>query len=101
MLQRPLVLRLSAACALCVATLGAAAQTPTSSLPQLPISTNDQVRPLLPAQLRDFDAYVESARKAFDVPGIAVAIVKDGNVVLARGFGQRELGKPDAVDAHT
>ena len=51
MLQRPLVLRLSAACALCVATLGAAAQTSTSSLPQLPISTNDQVRPLLPAQL--------------------------------------------------
>jgi CubicO group peptidase (beta-lactamase class C family) len=101
MLQRPLVLRLSAACALLVVTLGAAAQTPTSPIPQLPISTNDQVRPLLPAQLQDFDAYVESARKAFDVPGIAVAIVKDGNVVLARGFGQRELGKPDAVDAHT
>lgn len=55
----------------------------------------------LPAQLQDFDAYVESVRKQFDVPGIAVAIVKDGDVVLERGYGVRELGKPDKVDART
>jgi len=54
-----------------------------------------------PAQLEDFDAYVESVRKQFDVPGIAVAIVKDGDVVLERGYGVRELGKPEKVDAHT
>jgi CubicO group peptidase (beta-lactamase class C family) len=55
----------------------------------------------LPAQLQDFDAYVEEVRKQFDVPGIAVAIVKDGQVVLERGYGVRELGQPDKVDAHT
>ncbi|MEO6103373.1 MAG: serine hydrolase [Pseudoxanthomonas sp.] len=55
----------------------------------------------LPAQLQDLDAYVEEVRKQFDVPGIAVAIVKDGEVVLERGYGVRELGKPDKVDAHT
>ncbi|MBF6024639.1 serine hydrolase [Lysobacter niastensis] len=60
----------------------------------------------LPAQLQDFDAYVEGVRKQFDVPGIAVAIVKDGRVVLERGFGVRQLpqdarGKPAPVDAHT
>jgi len=49
--------------------------------------------PALPAQLQDFDAYVEGVRKQFDVPGIAVAIVKDGRVVLERGFGARELEK--------
>lgn len=54
-----------------------------------------------PASLEDFDAYVESVRKTFDVPGIAVAIVKDGKVVLERGYGVRELAKPDKVDAHT
>ena len=54
-----------------------------------------------PAQLEDFDAYVESVRKQFDVPGIAVAIVKDGEIVLERGYGVRELGKPGKVDAHT
>ena len=55
----------------------------------------------LPAQLQDFQAYVDSARKQFDVPGIAVAIVKDGKVVLEQGFGEKETGKPGAVDAHT
>ncbi|MGH8076878.1 MAG: serine hydrolase [Lysobacter sp.] len=55
----------------------------------------------LPAQLQDFDAYVEGVRKQFDVPGIAVAIVKDGKVVLERGYGVRELGKPASVDANT
>lgn len=51
--------------------------------------------------LAAFDARVEAVRKQFDVPGIAVAIVKDGQVVLARGYGLRETGKPDKVDAHT
>ena len=55
----------------------------------------------LPAQLQDFRAYVDSARKEFDVPGIAVAIVKDGQVVLEQGFGEKETGKAGAVDAHT
>ena len=50
---------------------------------------------------RDFDAYVEKVIKTFDVPGVAVAIVKDGRVVLARGYGVRTLGKPDRVDADT
>ncbi|MDG2527000.1 serine hydrolase [Stenotrophomonas sp. HITSZ_GD] len=55
----------------------------------------------LPAQLQDFDARVERVRAQFDVPGIAVAIVKDGQVVLARGYGVREQGKPAPVDART
>jgi len=55
----------------------------------------------LPAGLRDFDAYVARVQQEFDVPGVAVAIVKDGEVVLARGYGVRELGKPEPVDAHT
>jgi CubicO group peptidase (beta-lactamase class C family) len=58
----------------------------------------------LPPQLQDFDAYVDGVRKQFDVPGIAVAIVKDGEVVFERGFGARELGqdgKSKPVDANT
>ncbi|MFS8137536.1 MAG: serine hydrolase domain-containing protein, partial [Thermomonas sp.] len=53
------------------------------------------------AQLREFDAYVDAVRKQFDVPGIAVAIVKDGKIVMERGYGPREMGKPAQVDAHT
>ncbi|MGY4515875.1 serine hydrolase [Lysobacter sp. HA18] len=57
--------------------------------------------PALPAQLADFDAYVESDRKRFDVPGIAVAIVKDGHIVLENGWGVRKAGTNDRVTAHT
>jgi CubicO group peptidase (beta-lactamase class C family) len=54
-----------------------------------------------PAALADFDTYVDAARKQFDVPGIAVAIVKDGRVVMEMGSGVRRLGEPAKVDAHT
>ena len=44
---------------------------------------------------------MERARKEFDVPGIAVAIVKDGDVVLAKGYGVRKLGEPAPVTAQS
>jgi CubicO group peptidase (beta-lactamase class C family) len=49
----------------------------------------------------DLDAYVTRAMKTFDVPGIAVAIVKDGSVVFAKGYGVRKLGDPTPVDENT
>lgn len=58
-------------------------------------------RAALPEALADFDAYVERTLRELEVPGAAVAIVKDGEVVLARGFGVRELGRPGRVDEHT
>ena len=57
--------------------------------------------PAVPAGLDDYDQFVEGVRKEFDVPGIAVAIVKDGQVVWAKGYGERELGKQAKVDADT
>lgn len=47
------------------------------------------------------DDAVERARKAFNVPGIAVAVVKDGKVVVAKGYGVRKLGDPAPVTPHT
>src|SRR6266487_1201803 len=49
----------------------------------------------------DLDGYVAKALTAFDTPGAAVAVVKDGRVVLAKGYGHRRLGEPAPVDAHT
>src|SRR5580693_921012 len=60
------------------------AQSPTSTAP--------------PA---DLDAYVASSMKTFDVPGMAVAIVKDGKIVVAKGYGVRKLGDPTPVDEFT
>jgi CubicO group peptidase (beta-lactamase class C family) len=49
----------------------------------------------------DFDAYVTRAMRDFDVPGLAIAIVKDGRVVMAKGYGVRTAGQRAPVDAHT
>lgn len=54
-----------------------------------------------PQQVDAFDRYVESARRQWNVPGLAVAVVKDGKVVLAKGYGVREIGKTDPVAADT
>jgi CubicO group peptidase (beta-lactamase class C family) len=101
MSQRFFFPHLAGCCALFVVAFAAWAQTPATPPSPPPVSIHDTVQPVLPAQLQDFGAYVDSARKTFDVPGIAVAIVKDGQVVMEQGFGLREIGKPDPVDART
>jgi CubicO group peptidase (beta-lactamase class C family) len=49
----------------------------------------------------DLDAYVANSMKTFEVPGMAVAIVKDGKVVVAKGYGVRKLGEATPVDEFT
>lgn len=48
-----------------------------------------------------FDALVAKSLKTFGVPGMGIAVVKDGRVVLAKGYGVRKLGEPAPVDART
>ena len=48
-----------------------------------------------------FDGYVKRVMQTFTVPGLAVAIVKDGKVVLARGYGVRRMGAATPVDSLT
>ncbi len=54
-----------------------------------------------PAPPPDIDAYVARTLRTFQVPGVAVAIVKDGQAVLARGYGIRRVGDTTRVDART
>ena len=55
-----------------------------------------------PSFVRDsLDSYVERALTQWQIPGVAVGIVKDGELVVAKGYGVRELGKPEKVDANT
>ena len=49
----------------------------------------------------DLDDYVARALKEFEVPGLAVAVVKDGKVALAKGYGARKFGEPAPVDEQT
>jgi CubicO group peptidase (beta-lactamase class C family) len=62
------------------------------------VSAPAQRAPSLPS---DIDGYVTGVLRTFQVPGVAVAIVKDGRVVLARGYGIRRIGDTARVDART
>jgi CubicO group peptidase (beta-lactamase class C family) len=82
------------------ASLACALAAPAQDAASAPAAATTAA-PARPAALADFDAYVDATRKQFDVPGIAVAIVKDGRIVLEMGSGVRKLGDPKKVDAHT
>lgn len=73
------------------ALLGAAAFAGATALPW-------RASAALPA---DIDALCERARATFEVPGIGVCIVENGQVVHARGYGVRKLGEPAPVDEAT
>lgn len=47
------------------------------------------------------DAHIAKVLDAFEVPGVGVAIVKDGEIVLSKGYGVKKLGEPDPVDENT
>lgn len=53
----------------------------------------------LPAGL---DAYIERVLADFEVPGVGVAVVKEGKVIMAKGYGVKRLDQPaEKVDEHT
>jgi CubicO group peptidase (beta-lactamase class C family) len=51
--------------------------------------------------LAGLDAYVEQAMRAWEVPGLALAVVRGDSVLLARGYGVTRLGEAEPVDEHT
>jgi CubicO group peptidase (beta-lactamase class C family) len=48
-----------------------------------------------------FDQHIQRVMQTFTVPGMSVAIVKDGKVLLAKGYGARRMGDRAPVDART
>ncbi len=47
------------------------------------------------------DAYIEKGLSDWNIPGVAVLVVKDGEVIVSKGYGVREMGTSDAVDENT
>ena len=57
----------------------------------------DRVQTLIP----EFEAYIASGMKAFDVPGLAIGIVVGDKLVYAKGFGVRSKTSSVPVDTRT
>jgi CubicO group peptidase (beta-lactamase class C family) len=55
----------------------------------------------LAAKLQEFDEYVNSVYQGWDIPGLAIAVVKDDEIVFAKGYGVRKLGEVAPVDEDT
>ena len=71
-------------------------------IPALLLAPRDCRPPRQPAAPPpDLDQWVARAMQTFEVPGLALAIVKDDGVVVAKGYGVRKLGDPTPVDART
>src|SRR6476661_2496662 len=55
-----------------------------------------------PSFVRDsLDQYINTGLKDWDIPGLAIVIVKDGHVVVSKGYGVRNLETNKPVDEHT
>src|SRR5689334_25186001 len=55
-----------------------------------------------PSFIKDsLDVYVERSLTEWQIPGVAVCVVKDGKVVLMKGYGVKEMGTNDKVDENT
>lgn len=50
------------------------------------------------SQLKDF---IEMSRAALGIPGVALGVYQSGELLFEGGFGVREQGKPEPVDAET
>jgi CubicO group peptidase (beta-lactamase class C family) len=60
-----------------------------------------QAHPLDAARIETLKSFVDDARKAYDVPGVAIGLIDHGKVVFAGGLGVREINKPEPIDADT
>ncbi len=57
--------------------------------------------PLSAQMPKDFDRFVTSTLQRFETPAVAVAVVKDGKILVAKGYGVRKMGEPTPADSHT
>ena len=51
--------------------------------------------------LEKLDAYFEKTAKDWEIPGMSVGIVKDGQIVFSKGYGVLEVNKPEKPDGNT
>jgi CubicO group peptidase (beta-lactamase class C family) len=66
-----------------------------------PAAADDLPAEKVTAALPGLEKYADGLREKTGVPGLAIAVVHADKVVYLKGFGVRELGKPDTIDADT
>jgi len=85
-------------CALCLPAAASNPTAPANSTSIAPANTG----PSDPAEVEAFLDQVMPANLArYNVPGATVAVVKDGRLVVAKGYGYSDIANKSPVDANT
>ncbi len=97
--------------ALALVTTGAltprtlAAQKAPSLPPEAASTPPPEAATALPVPAQDpfagFEAFVTGVMEDWQIPGVAVGVIRDGEVILARGFGYRDIEAELPVTEHT
>ena len=51
--------------------------------------------------LKSINSYVEQVREDWRIPGLSLSVVKDGEIILSKGYGVKLMGTDDPVDENT
>ncbi len=52
-------------------------------------------------KIKELDKYIQKAIDLWNPPGLAVTVVKDGNIIFTKGYGVRTIGTNNIVDENT
>lgn len=53
------------------------------------------------SELGGLDRYIREAMEEWEVPGLAIAVVRNDSVIFSEGYGERVLGSGEPVDENT
>jgi len=65
------------------------------------VSAIEDPNPYTQKVLAQYEEFIEQAIRRGVAPGAAVAIVKDSSIIYLKGFGLKQMGKPDSIDVNT
>ena len=74
---------------------------PLAPTPKQKTIVNPDPNPYVNSFLKEFDGFIKTAIANRQAPGAALAVLKDTSIIFLKGYGLRELGKPDSIDTRT
>ncbi len=76
-------------------------QVQIEPLPEKNLTAVPDPNPYTQKLLSQYEGFIERAIRSGSSPGAAVAIVKDSSIIFLKGFGLKQIGKPDSIDVNS
>lgn len=69
--------------------------------PSVVIPQVREPNPYILELLSEYEGDILKLLKKTQTPGVAITIAQDSTIIYQKGFGVKEIGKPDSIDPHT